>query len=239
MTIPFWKHGSFFSSMLYQLGKMEAYVDLIQFAVFNETPAYKKLIAETWTNDEKAELYDEDIEAYDELWITKRDEEFREILYTGFLINWYSFIEDGIFLLRNKLSVQNDLGLRSRYVGSYEITKDHWDELKFTQKLRNRVVHYRGRLHFVTSNTPQRSSLLKRKGFIKTRLTEFDNTTIWINKGRYVDASTCAYMNKYGLIQLVSGGLRIVPNVEYSRHLIGFGKSVFLQIHNDLFRSEQ
>ncbi len=30
MTIPFWKHGGFFFSVLYQLGKMESYVDLIR-----------------------------------------------------------------------------------------------------------------------------------------------------------------------------------------------------------------
>jgi hypothetical protein len=234
MSIPFWKHGSFFRSTLYQLGKMETYLDLIQSSTFDDTSAYKNLIEKTWSNTEKAELYDDENEYYEETWITERNDELKSIFYSSFLISWHSFMEDRFNNLSTKLKVKySDKG---GFIGKYQIKPIHWNEFKTISKLRNKIVHAsRGRLKYKVSY-----DRAKFKQYNKTNLSDFgEDAIVWIRLEEKFDATTCKYSERHHILRFFEDGLYIAPNELFSRHLIMLGKQIFTQIHADLYQMQK
>lgn len=234
MTIPFWKHGSAFFSILYQLGKMEEYVDFIHFTILDETSAYRNFIGKAWSEDEKAELYHDEDEGYDKGWITKRNEEFKNLFYAGFLISWHSYIESQLRELCGRLDV--NFSDKGGLIGKYRIEPTHWNEFKTIAKLRNKIVHdSRGRLKYKVSNNAKTF-----KGYRKTGLKEFDvGEKVWIGFEKNFDPTTCKYSEKHQLLRFVEDGLYIVPSYTYSKYLINFGKQFFMKIHDDLYKMEK
>lgn len=237
MTIPFWKHGSRFRSILYQLVKMETYIDLIQFSIFDKTSVYKDFMEKILPDEEKAELYDD--EQYDaETQITKRNDELKSIFYASFLMSWHSFVENQLSELSKNLESKYDS--KGGLIGKYRITPIHWNEYKIISKLRNKIVHEsRGRLKYKVGYDA-RTFKEHRKEYGKTDIQEFDvGTRIWIKFEKYFDSTTCRYSEKHQLLRFIEGGLYIAPNDKYSKYLINFGRSFFMKIHDDLYQIEK
>ncbi len=237
MTIPFWKHGNRFRSILYQLDKMETYIDLIQSSIFDNISVYKDFMEKTLPDEEKAELYDN--EYFDaEAQITKRNDELKRIFYASFLMSWYSFAKNQLSELGKNLESKYDS--KGGLIGKYRITPTHWNEYKIISKLRNKIVHdSRGRLKYKVDYDVKTIEEY-RKEYGKTDIQEFDvGTLIWIRFEKNFDRSTFQYSQKHQLLSFIEDGLYIVPNDKYSKHLINFGREFFMKIHDDLYRIEK
>jgi len=232
MTMPFWKQSSIFSSILYQFGKMEMYVDFIQSTIFDEMSAHKKFIEENWSDKEKTELYEDEDFAKD--WLQRTNDEFKSFFYASFLISWRSFTDSQLLELSKRLNVNySDKG---GLIGNYRIAPTHWNEFKTISKIRNKIVHVsRGKLKHKVSYKKE-----KLTGYRKTKIKDFgDDAIVWIRLDKNLDNNTYIYLEKHQLMQFVENGLYIVSNHTYSRHLIDLGRKLFMQIQNDLYQADK
>jgi len=215
----------------YELEQMERYLDLLHTAISDNKKQFDssiEKIANTMTDAEKAEFYEFHEDDFSEV---SRD--FPRLLFSSFVVSWYSFIENRligfckIHNLKITLSIQDNEnygeGIRRAYnfldrAAGYKIDNVHWQELTRIGKTRNSIVHNNGRLTFfpidVSNNTIPVNVL--------------DGMILYLQ----IDEDLYRYFQTHNLLEY-TGLFYITPNYDYCKHLVKFGLEFFEKLHKD------
>ena len=245
MGIPIWRLGNHYLKISYGLAQMSRYLELVEVTVFEQPQEYKRLIdnlSEEWPIDEKIE-WDE---ATDTEQLQELDGDFTRIFHSSFLFSWYSFIETYLLSSCEVLKLPNNINHRDKgidrakkrlLIKKYKKDKQHWNELKIIQNLRNQIVHNGNQLKFSFRIKPEQKSKYTK---ISTSIHGVENN-IWIPRSRHFDLNACKYADKHNIIRYEGNSflkLSLSPNKNFSAHLIKFGKQFFKKIHDDLYEIE-
>jgi hypothetical protein len=157
-----------------------------------------------------------------------------QLMFSGFVLNWYSFMETHLtgFCDKNKLkisvSIQDDISFQTgirrarfflRQAANYEINPRHWTELEFIGQVRNKIVHHNGKLPSLEKET-------------EISVSEMDRQTIGLERRIYLNVKKEFYDYLKGYELLNFSGLErkwfyIIPNLNYCKHLVQFGIEFF------------
>ena len=211
-----------------QLEQMERFLEHIEKFLQEITEDYEKV------NEKEAQglgLTDESLEQFYEFYADEYAElsrDFPKLLYSSFVVTWYSFIERELFRLYNTLKFPKPepakiFGIyRALKKGnghtSYTILNPHWERLQHIRKIRNFIVHNHSKIPFTYK---------KQKKFV--------NKYIYNGVEFYLDCNSnlFGYMNQYNLIE-IAGIPYINPSCFYCQHLVVFGKEFWSKIYQDL-----
>jgi hypothetical protein len=218
----------------FELEQMSKYLELIQSSLsqrLNEIEdAYDKDLAREMPEDEYYQIEDHYTDQFME---TGRD--FPQRLLTSFIVAWYSFVEQKLLDLCEKLNITLSIGPNdNRNFGKgvrrarkfllegkqYEIHPPHWQELVEIGKLRNFIVHEGTRV--IGSYFPSDENMVEFKSDI--------GNTFYFS----VDQNLYRYMQRQNLVDHSGIFLEIIPSFEYCIYLVNFGKELFSKLYNDL-----
>lgn len=164
--------------------------------------------------------------------------EFPRLLYSSFLVSWYSFIEHQLLQLCDDLKLTVTISVRQhdRYskgiqrarqflkeAATYEIPDDFWQELTKIQQIRNKIVHEGGELCYFTTQRDGENTVPLRLEDIS--IYEEEHNTIYLN----IDNNLYQYLYENALLRY-GGRLYIDPPFEYCLGLVDFGKGLFTNI---------
>jgi hypothetical protein len=140
-------------------------------------------------------------------------------LYMSFVVNWYSFVEEGLLKICRSVGIFNydeaepfsGSGLRTAknvIHANTNIKSDNpvWEEIEEIRLLRNNIVHKNGFIPFDN----------KRK-----ILTFFEDHAIGIPRRQLI------YLEKHKLIFANPNFCFISPSKDYCSHLLDYGKRIF------------
>ena len=141
------------SLVSFEMDQLERYLDLIHASIIaNEEQFYASMeeIASTLTEDDKEVFYEGHEGDFLEL-----SEDFPRILFSSFVVSWYSFVEDHLISFCRKrnlnilISIEDNehygSGIRRAHKflnrsAEYQIDNEHWRELILIGKVRNKIV---------------------------------------------------------------------------------------------------
>jgi len=161
--------------------------------------------------------------------------DFPRRIYSGFVVSWYSFVEDALCQLCTDLNItvslrfQDQVGLGSglqrakRFLaetGQIDVEKEDWLELEHIRKIRNQIVHKGGKFP---------CSIEKPDNNVQTILYSEGETSYYIT----IDKELYGYLERNSL-QRFYGTLFINPSLEYCQSLVSFGQRFFSWILSDL-----
>jgi hypothetical protein len=222
-----------------ELEQMAKYLDLVQNSLQQHLEeiekAYQEDMAREMTEDEEAFLesnYTDDfIEA---------GRNFPQLLLLSFIVTWYSFVEQELIDLCQRLKLSITIGPKDEeYLDkgirrarkfflkakNYEIDANHWQELVSIGKLRNRIVHEGKRLS-CDYRKPDRNSV---------PYLGDEGVTIYI----IIEEALFRYLQKHDMIE-ISGPpfIDIVSTFEYCKYLVEFSKEFFYKLYTGLMPNE-
>ena len=222
----------FFSSFdEYELEQMSRYLSLVSQAIENEKMEFEIFVENkitAYSEEEKEDFLNFHEDVHFEV-----TEQFPRLLFSSFLVSWYSYIETQFIQLcrRNKFEItvhfEESIKLSNgidkaklflRKSAGYNIEPTHWQELNHIRKIRNYIVHNEGRLPVSFSETN------------KSIPWEFEGETIYyllLNKNLY------DYLREHELI-VHHGVPFVIPNQLFCDHLIGFGKDLVRKVYTDI-----
>jgi len=169
----------------------------------------------------------------DEFIETGRD--FPQLLLTSFIVTWYSFVEQKLLDLCEKLKLtisvmpkdnrNLDKGIRRARTfliegQKYEIHPSHWQKLVEISKLRSFIVHKGTRM--VGSYFPTSENMMA--------LESGDGLTIYFP----IKQSLYQYLDKQQIMGHTGMFLNIMPTFDYCADLVKFGKDLFSKLYKDL-----
>jgi hypothetical protein len=218
----------------YELEQMSKYLDLIQASLSQRLDevevAYREDTAREMTDDEYERLDDH---YTDEFLDTGRD--FPQRLLSSFIIAWYSFVEQKLLDICEKLNLRISIGPKdSKHFGKgvrrarrflleasqYEIHPPHWQELVEIGRLRNFMVHKGTRVTGSYIESDEDAVALK---------SDIGNTFYFP-----IDQALFRYLQKYKLLDQSGMFLDIAPSFDYCNYLVEFGKELLTKIYTDL-----
>jgi hypothetical protein len=225
-------------SRLLELQHIDGYLDLLNIA--NEENKSRLAVAiEEFLQSTTTEEDHDNVADFFQIEQEEIEKEFR-LMFSGFIINWYSFMETHLigFCDKHKLkisaSIRDDIsfqkGIRRaqfflRQAANYEINPEHWKELEFIGQVRNRIVHHNGKLPSSEKET-------------QISVSEVDRQTIGLERRIYlnVEKKFYDYLKEHELLNF-SGFERewfyIIPNLNYCKHLVRFG----IEFFDNLFKT--
>ena len=220
--------------LTYELEQMSKYLDLIETAFvehYNEVEAsYRAKLSNEMDEDEVELLTDQYL---DEFMEAARD--FPQLQLLSFIVTWYSFVEQQLLDLCNRLKLKFPNGPKANEsfgkgiyhahkflakVQKYEIDQELWQQLLEINKLRNVIVH-QGKKIRGTWVKPARkcSSYVSESGL-----------TVFV----LLDESVLKYLEQRGMLERSDLSVDIVPTPEYCKYLVEFGKTFFSKLYSDL-----
>lgn len=214
-----------------QLEQMSRYLDTMNAAIESSQQQFMADLEITIKDMNEAEKAD--FCNFYENEIIELGSDFPTMLFSSFVISWYSFIEHQLISLcktldlRISVSVKDDTrygeGIRRAQkflekAGGYKIDNAHWQELIKIGKIRNRLVHEGG----VLRPKPNKPSEGKS---VKVDLGEDGIVYLPIEDDLY------RYLTEQNLYRL---GGSITPDYSYCKHLLGFGTELLTKICQDL-----
>lgn len=218
-----------------ELDLLSKYLDLTKSAIEENTKQFLN-----WRKGQIKDLSEDGVEEFDGVFEDDYNEiahDFPRLLYSSFVVTWYSFVEH--FLvdqcrksnLRLSVSVDDNErygeGINRAYnfllrAGKYQIDKMHWDELKRIGKVRNQLVHNSGRIIFSDA-----TEALNNQKNVKVIIN--NNTEVFLS----IENEIFDYLESHKMIRL-GEVVYINPDYKFCRYLIGFGKTMLSKIESDL-----
>jgi hypothetical protein len=189
--------------------------------------------AEELDEDSKHDFYESYQDDFAEL-----EEVFPGFLLNGFIVTWYSFVEQQLIELcdARKLTIavsirdrdRLDDGIKRAYkflskAANYRIENGAWQELQIIGWLRNHIAHSGDKWVPHSRKKPSGESVEVKE---KDPLT-MEEYTVYVK----VDKETLRYLQKHSLI---SDRFLLTPSVEYCEYLVRFGKGFFKKIYKDI-----
>ncbi|MDZ8080412.1 MAG: hypothetical protein RMX35_15250 [Nostoc sp. DcaGUA01] len=212
-----------------QLEQMSRYLDCMNSAIQDNQQKLEedmKAMTKNMNEEERANFYD-----FYENEIIEASGDFPVLLFSSFVISWYSFIEVEligvckILDLKISISIKDDTrygeGIQRAYrfldeAAKYKIDNAQWQELMKIRKIRNKLVHEGGVLiPLPTKVKPSVSIDLGEDRFIYLPVDDELNT----------------YLSKHSLYRL--GQHRFTPDYPYCKHLVKLGTELLTKIYKD------
>ena len=188
---------------------MKEYLDIVSSSIENKQKEFDEFIEKEVRKidpDDRDPFY----EHYsDDYW--RLNEVFPVFLYKSFIVSWYSFVENELFMFCNILERENDLILSHKdlsdrgitqarkylvKVAAIDLVQVHWNELINIGKIRNVIVHRDG---------------------------DFTDAEIKDLK---------QYFDEHNLIEN-SRTNKFLPHLQYCRHLIELADNFFKNLYFD------
>lgn len=219
----------------YELDQMSKYLDLVLDSLQQHFEGveefYRKEMMRDLTEDEWAIL---DGSYMDDL--IEAGENLPQLLLSGFVVTWYSFVEQKLTHLCQSLelsttinqeSFTRDKGIRKarkllKHSKGYMIDEQQWQKLVMIGKFRNLIVHEGNNLPF-SYHKPDKTSVSH---------TLENGIPVYLQ----IDDSLFEYMKKQKILKFSSStSVELNPTFEYCQQLIKFGKEMFEQLYRDMF----
>ncbi len=216
----------------YELEQMAKYLDLVVVALQdNQKNLMESFEAET---KDMTEAEKSDFDQFHEDDYIEAGSDFPRLLFSSFVVTWYSFTENHLIDLCAKRGLRIMLSIRdSEHYGegvrrackflndaaNYRIDSDHWQELLYIGRVRNKIVHEGGRLTYSYINSESKS--------VQIKLSDDEFAFL------HVDSDLYRYLQKHNLIEF-TGLYYVTPSYDYCKHLVSFGKELFTKIYEDL-----
>lgn len=199
----------------FELDHMRQYLDLVQQALSREQADFEAHVNDLIKDmppeeqDEVSEMHADDYQVLARVLPTH--------LYASFIVTWYSFMETELFVICDRLYKERGLPQRHRDLPWRDLgTRRAGRYLKEVAKVQLVDEHWR-ELSFVNKTRNQ-----------------------IVHNGRVFDETpTSALLRYLEAHQLVTDYVdrgdrqRLSPNLEYCRHLIGFGRDLFTNLFYD------
>jgi hypothetical protein len=220
-----------FQLLIIELEQMLRYVKIIDLAIQDNRKSlitHLESILKDMSDEEKADFYELKEDEIIELSNT-----FPELLYSNFVISWYSFIEHELINICERLNLRISISIKENFrsregidrakiflreVSNYKIDNNHWEELNKIRKIRNRLVHQKG----ILRPKPSRCNP-------SVRIDLAEDEVFYLP----IDEELYRYLYKHSLYHI--GEWRITFNYDYCAHLVEFGKELLKEIYEDLF----
>ena len=217
-----------------ELDQMSRYITLIHSHLQETSGSF-----ENYLEIQVADLPEEEREAsYNDYYkhIVEFRDEFPGRFYSSFVISWYSFAENELFRLCEFLNLKITISIHdSESYGSgikrayrfleaakeYKVDNTHWVEFTNVRRVRNILVHKRGKLGF---------SLTKPSDTRKFVSMNVDDDVAYFV---LVDNTFYGYLISHNMLG-IRGGPHIMPTFDYCRHLIDFGLELFSTLYRDM-----
>jgi hypothetical protein len=218
----------YYSIVEWELEQMSRYLDTLQDSLNSAREEYFEILRRYEMPDDQLGdvFYDEIVEVRDY---------YPQLFYSGFVITWYTFIERELLRICRQINReirddQNKFGnvyIRTsrRFLqeqANYSIDGDHWQELKFVQKVRNCIAH---------GSTEFRYSLGKPNGknkIVPLNIEELGDVHLMI------DPSFHRNLEQHGIIKFSGPYFVISPTHDFCKHLVDFGTEFLSKIYKDL-----
>ena len=219
----------------YEFDQMSRYLKLIQASIDQQLieieNSYNKMLAKELPEYDSDFMEDHYTDKYIEA-----GEKYPQMLYSGFIILWYSFIEQKlldicsdlelVISIKPKDQINLEKGIRRArsfliQARSYVIHPPHWEELTRIGRLRNQIVHSGNRVIGSYINSDDNM----------VELQDSDGSTFFFS----ISHSLIDYMKSHNLINHSGVFLDIGPAEEYCHYLINFGKDFFARLYRDLY----
>jgi len=213
-----------------KLEQMSRYLNTMNLAIQSNQQqliANLESITKDMGEEEKSNFYD-----FHEDDMIEAGSDFPTLLFSSFVISWYSFMEYELTSickmldLRISVSIKDDTrygeGIKRAYkfldeAGGYKIDNKHWQELDKIRSIRNKLVHEGGIL------LPK--PVERRKPSVKFE--DEDGAIIYLP----IENELYCYLKEHNLYQL--GISRFTPNYDYCNHLINFGTEFLKKVYKD------
>ncbi|MGA9191478.1 MAG: hypothetical protein WBZ24_07090 [Anaerolineales bacterium] len=165
-------------------------------------------------------------------------EDFPNILYSSFLLSWYSFVETSMFLACTDFglhvtitaSQQDDLGKGIRRArnfiarsGGYPLDNQLWNELVWISTIRNSIVHDGGNIRTLASVQPIDDTNAQPHEIL-------GGIPVYV----FLGANLYKYCVAHDLIRYRGPNYYFKPNLAFCRYLLNFAKALFDDIYDGL-----
>jgi hypothetical protein len=223
-----WKRVSY-QLVISELEQMARYLDLMNSGIQDnqqKLEADLKAMTNNMTEEERSDFYD-----FHEDDMIEAGSDFPTLLFSSFIISWYSFIECqlislcNILELRISVSIKDNIrhyeGIRRAYkfldeAANYKIDNAHWQELLKVGKIRNKLVHEGGIL-----------ILKPTKSNPSTQIDLGEDGVLYLP----IDSDLYHYLSEHNLYCV--GQSRFNPSYTYCKHLVKFGTDFLTKIYKD------
>jgi hypothetical protein len=164
--------------------------------------------------------------------IARLRDDFPRRLYSSFVVSWYSFAEDQLLAVCDRLErkrttpvpveyrhrkyIHHAYDFLARVVG-YKINSKDWGELKRIRRVRNSIAHSAGRLRYACEK-PARGRTRKP--------VMVDDVPLYL----CVSAGFQRYLEDHSLLKFSTTHFVIDPSVGYCEYLTAFGGRFFARI---------
>jgi len=218
----------------FELEQMSKYLDLIQGTLNDSFEQLEK----RYQNEIVQELSDDEAESLEDRYTDEFIEvghDFPRLLLVSFIITWYSFIEQELLNLCDKLNLSIsirakdndnlDKGIRRarKFLlrgKDYTIDEGQWQKLVDISKLRNILVH-EGKNIAYTYHKPDRQSV---EYSLDNGLTTY----------LLIDDAMFQYLKKHEMIEYTLARFEIVPSFDYCKSLVNLAEEMFKTLYYNL-----
>jgi len=212
-----------------ELEQMSRYLDIAHTSLQDYQKAFVESVEKTvqqMGEEEKAEFYEFHSDDFIDV-----SEEFPRLLFLSFIVTWYSFVEQELIKLCDRLKLTDglqenfDKGIRLARkllleARKYEIDNNHWQELTNISKLRNIIVHRGKRLPHSYKEPDDKKC---------TPITLDTGVTVYL----HIDEAMYHYLTEHDMIEY-TGLFSLAPSIEYCEYLVRLGKVIFSKLYSDL-----
>lgn len=215
-----------------ELEQMSRYLDCMNSAIKDnqrQTLADIEEIAKNVSEEDRSDFND-----FYENDLIEAGSDFPILLFSTFLISWYSFIEHKLISLctilgRVKSKKNNYIDKAKKFLdeeANYTIKKSDWDELMHIREIRNNLVHEGGIL--IPTPKQTRPDKTQPNVLLNVPINLGEDGVIYLP----IDAELYKYLTDYKLYQV--GHHRLTPDYNYCKHLVKFGTQLLERIYKDL-----
>lgn len=164
---------------------------------------------------------------------------FPSAFFSSFVVTWFSFLEINLleickkFDLKVKIGVKEKIDIRegidrariflSKGAG-YNFEKNSWEEISYIRKMRNLIVHERGRIDYSYTKTKENAVELK----------PFGDETIYVQ----IEKNFFDYLKSYNLFDVFEY-FEIRPSYEYCQHLVNLAEELFNDLDKKMPRKKK
>ena len=223
----------------YELKQMDRYLDFINSSIEENKGRLREDLengAKELSDDERHEYFENYRDEIDEFEI-----DMPRMLFSTFLVTWFSFIENHLTDICSKSGLKISIGFDDKWRhtegmwrayeflskgADYQIDNIMWGKLTKISKIRNIIVHQAGKIDFS----------IKNKTEDMTRLRLFENTFVYTSALGDSRKGTplVSYLEDEQLTRYYRGFLYVFPSYTYCKGLISFGIDFLGKIYEDL-----